>query len=67
MRDSDNCHKCGKPLRIPTIRTDLLEGGQKCPFPDCHALQPIYRTVEEWLVEVAEDIEILKNEVKYQE
>lgn len=51
------CHKCEASLGPPTPREDLLDG-QLCPR--CGTKQPQCKSIEEWLVELFEDIELLK-------
>lgn len=52
--------KCpGNGLVKPTIREDLLEGGQICPV--CDTVQSQHMTVEEWLVELYESVEEFVN------
>ena len=52
---------CGSGLREPTAREELYEGGQVCPY--CGVTQHTIKTIEEFVVELFEEIEELKKEI----
>ena len=54
---------CGNGLREPTAREELLEGGQECPY--CGVKQRTIKTIEEFVVELFEEIESLKEVINH--